>query len=403
MTPVVVYIAGRELFDRRVGWIAAVVMCLVPLHVEHSHYATVDVPLTFFTMVAVMFLSFAGKKAGVRLLVFSAIAVGLAASVKYTGIFYCIPLLGWVLFGEKNRGLHGRSMLVFGLGMVIVAAFIAGSPYIVSDWQAFVRDFADQAQHSREGHLGFESPAFSYLLFNERNSLRGDTDIVTLALCLTGVGYGLFASIRERSAKHALNIGFVILLYAFLSLWQAKFVRWVIPLIPVMLVYGAAAISSLSRRFPPAVAVSLLCVALLLGPARSMTAKLRDLSALDTRTVATDWARKNIPRGASICMNPYSVYVDDRFWYSRTLDTSFSGVYAITDNLSAYDRSDYTITSSYYRERYSYAQTIMLRPALSQAMLSLYDSVERREQRVATFTPSEELAGPEIAIFRRRQ
>ncbi len=53
----VTYWAGRKLFGPVVGLLAALAMCMAPLHVQHSHFATVDVPSTLFVAAA---LGFAG-------------------------------------------------------------------------------------------------------------------------------------------------------------------------------------------------------------------------------------------------------------------------------------------------------------------------------------------------------
>jgi len=49
-----VFALGSRLFGRTAGWIAGAVYAIVPAAVVHSHYATVDVPATFFLTVALV-------------------------------------------------------------------------------------------------------------------------------------------------------------------------------------------------------------------------------------------------------------------------------------------------------------------------------------------------------------
>jgi 4-amino-4-deoxy-L-arabinose transferase-like glycosyltransferase len=44
----IVYLTAREIGSTRMAIVAATLMALLPGHVQHSHFATVDVPATFF-------------------------------------------------------------------------------------------------------------------------------------------------------------------------------------------------------------------------------------------------------------------------------------------------------------------------------------------------------------------
>ncbi len=46
------YIAGRKLYDRRVGLFAALFLSVSVLHVTYSHIAVTDIPHCLFIMIA---------------------------------------------------------------------------------------------------------------------------------------------------------------------------------------------------------------------------------------------------------------------------------------------------------------------------------------------------------------
>ncbi len=56
------YWAGAVLFAPAVGVIAALILCIAPLHVQHSHFATVDVPSTLFVALALGYTGLVMKR-----------------------------------------------------------------------------------------------------------------------------------------------------------------------------------------------------------------------------------------------------------------------------------------------------------------------------------------------------
>src|SRR5690606_1695130 len=44
------YLLGRALGQKKIGLLAAALLAVSPIHVEHAHFGTVDITLTFFTL-----------------------------------------------------------------------------------------------------------------------------------------------------------------------------------------------------------------------------------------------------------------------------------------------------------------------------------------------------------------
>ncbi|MGE5531823.1 MAG: glycosyltransferase family 39 protein, partial [Bacteroidota bacterium] len=85
LTILVVYFTARSLFGRRLGILAAFTTAVLPLHVLHSDYATVDVPQTLFIALALLFSVKIGKRPRTADYLYAGLFAGLAASVKYNG------------------------------------------------------------------------------------------------------------------------------------------------------------------------------------------------------------------------------------------------------------------------------------------------------------------------------
>jgi len=80
---------------------AALSLVLMPRLVGHAHFATSDIPLTFYWTLAV--LSFAGflRRGGGARLSLAAIALGLALGTKFTGWLLPVPLLVWAVLERR--------------------------------------------------------------------------------------------------------------------------------------------------------------------------------------------------------------------------------------------------------------------------------------------------------------
>jgi hypothetical protein len=94
---------------------AALSLALMPRLAGHAHFATSDIPLTFFWTLAV--LSFAGflRRGGRARLGLAAIALGLALGTKFTGWLLPIPLTIWAILERRRMPW----IVTFGLGILV--------------------------------------------------------------------------------------------------------------------------------------------------------------------------------------------------------------------------------------------------------------------------------------------
>jgi Dolichyl-phosphate-mannose-protein mannosyltransferase len=89
----VLYKLTERLFDRKTALFASLFLSLSYLHVRDSHFGTVDVPLTFFLMVALLFIIKSYEDKTTKNYLISGILGGLATSTKYNGVIVVAPML----------------------------------------------------------------------------------------------------------------------------------------------------------------------------------------------------------------------------------------------------------------------------------------------------------------------
>ncbi|RMD82960.1 MAG: phospholipid carrier-dependent glycosyltransferase, partial [Candidatus Dadabacteria bacterium] len=140
---------------------AAALLALVPLHVEHSHYLTTDVPMAALVVLAFALAARARSRAGIAAV---GLAAGAAVATKYTGAAALPGLLAIAILTAPNGERLSRALVLLG---ATACGFVLLCPYAVLDWRLFVADLAVVREHYASGHLGAEGSA-NWLWYIER-------------------------------------------------------------------------------------------------------------------------------------------------------------------------------------------------------------------------------------------
>jgi 4-amino-4-deoxy-L-arabinose transferase-like glycosyltransferase len=302
-------------------------LALSPLHIQHSHVTSPDVPTTAFVVLAawlVLRLLDSGTPIWYLL---GGVAIGLASAAKYPSAMFAAAL---VVAHLARAGLSLRrpwtpllalfDLRLWAAGLVTVAVFFATSPYILLDWQHFQADFVSQAnrvlQRGPVGEVGVTGP-FAPILYVPLAMAWGlDTPVALLALVgLAAAGWLAFrrgpGADTTRWALLTLLV-FPILLYVFSWSWQHRFARYLVPLVPfgcLLAALGLAGLVGLLSRARPTLPASLIAVALGVGAmlyqADGVIRYDLLLTRPDTRTLTARWLEQNLPPGEQVMVEWY--------------------------------------------------------------------------------------------------
>lgn len=303
-----VYCIGSRLFGRRTGLIAALILAVSPMHVEHSHYAVTDVPMTCLALLAI-FLALRSWEAGnLRGMLVAAFIGGLAGATKYPGLaaipaVAAAPLLLWK--GRQNRLAVAAGCCVAGL-----AGFAIGAPYTFLDWGTFTAGMRFQSNLvGQVGHLGFEN-ASSGFINHIRYSLVSATSVPVLAMA----AMGLVIAIRKQPLRTLWLLIFPALVYVVIGSQKTQFGRYALPLVPFVALFcgalwgwlweraEAACRSALQRTLAQA-ALSILVAAAVYPMLISSVSGSLTFTATDTRTRSRRWIETHIPQGSPIAIS----------------------------------------------------------------------------------------------------
>lgn len=281
---------AKSVGGRSAGAPAAILLAAAMLHVRDSHFLTVDVPVTCWTTAALVALVQHARSGDRRALVFGSILLGLAISTKYNAALL-VPALLVAVFKAPGQNRHNNALLASG---VLALAFFGGSPFIALDPLAFWRDFVFEWQHFGRGHAG-QDPGNGWI-YHLTFTLRHGLGLPALLAALAGLAWMGY----RRSAADLVVLTAVAAYFAVAGGGNSLFVRYALPLLPLLCVAAAVGIGHLLRQRPARAAV---LAAVLAAPSMLASVQQVRMMALDdTRELARRWIESHVDSGARIGM-----------------------------------------------------------------------------------------------------
>src|SRR5262245_57796434 len=191
-------LAGRA-FGPAAGLAAALFLAVAPLHVRDSHFGVTDVPLAAFVCLALLAALRVESRGSARDYALAGIAVGLAASTKYSGALLLAPVVAADLVGRTAGPARPRHRLALALALA-PAAFLAGTPFAALAWPEFRDGVAAQlVAQSGPDWLGVDlGPGWSHHL---RFTLWHGLGSPLLAASLAGAAPAARPAPRARAAR----------------------------------------------------------------------------------------------------------------------------------------------------------------------------------------------------------
>jgi hypothetical protein len=384
-----VHLAGKRLFDRRVGLIAAALSAVAFLPVFYSHLALNDAvvlaPVTA-TLIGCAAVWQCGSR---RAYLWTGAALGAGVATKYTALAYALPLVTAAFLAQRRDPGQWRKLAQAGALTAVV--FLAFNPYALIDHGQFGRELHAQMTVPRvpgETH----TPAIAYY----PATLTWGLGWLPLLAALAGAAL-LVA--RDR-AKSVLLLSAPLALLATLSTGNQLFARWLLPAYPALVLlaaYAAArAVDALPRPSRTSLRTAALAGVTLLLCAQAAAESVhvnRVLARTDTRTQAHGWLMAHVPAGSRAVIEPFL----PRAFYGDRTNPRFAR-FPVPKRTLAYERSLHPALLDRYRHDGfclvvvgSYQRDRGLKEGYAGAR-AYYSRLRRDAWRAAAFRPYRESA-----------
>ncbi|MEX2661306.1 MAG: glycosyltransferase family 39 protein [Vicinamibacterales bacterium] len=301
-----VFRLGQRLFDARVGLTAALFLAVAPLAVRDSHYVKHDIPATLAIVLALIAIVRIWPRAPEARrsrhdVLLAGAACGVAFSTHYYCIFLVLPLLWAIVQRWRVAGWQVVARHAVTAGLVSAAVFFALSPFILVEPIVAWNDITANRQIviDRAVESGAFAPATRYI-----DILW--TDSMGRAVVALGV-FGAAGLLVLAPARAVLVLLFPVAFFAFI-VNTAPASRYLNPVLPFLAICAGWALVRLSDTLrAPAPALWIAAMACAAAPMISSVRSDLFFRTDDTRTIAQRFIETNLPPGATVLLQPYSV------------------------------------------------------------------------------------------------
>lgn len=265
-----VFLLGKRLYHRWVGLLAAGFVAFAVLHIQLSHFYTVDTLLTFFIVLAMLGAVDVMLKGCLRASALAGACLGLALATKVSVLPLLLTVIAaWLLWltrgpqpvygnrepngqsGRRDWPSNGSSRAIMGIGLAGLLAlitFVLGEPYAIIDWNNFIKRIVDEGNMVRGiADLPYtrqyiNTPAYLYQIWH--TSVWG-LGIPLGVVAFGGLVWGTVRAALRRRQEEILLLSWTLVYFLINGSFMVKFLRYMLPIVPFLCILGAAGLFSL--------------------------------------------------------------------------------------------------------------------------------------------------------------
>ncbi|MEK7534151.1 MAG: glycosyltransferase family 39 protein [Patescibacteria group bacterium] len=295
LTIPLIFFVSKELFNKKIGIIAALIFAFSTGSIQHAHFNTTESMLIFF-ITLITFLSIkAVKNKNYLLFVPLGLLIGMSYATKIVGLtFLIVPMISFVFLFFKEKKL--KKLIFFILLFVFTSAIFGAvlAPYQIID---FAR-FKERQNYEQNVVYGRNKPVYTIIYEQTKPYLYPLMKILPFAfgfisVPLSFVGLALiFKKLKEKkSYMYLFILIFPILYFLWTGAWYAKFSRYYVLLIPFLSFWASVALV----RFKKPTLLVLLFFIVVNG-----MLYLNIYIKPHTRIAASSWIYRNVSTQATI-------------------------------------------------------------------------------------------------------
>ncbi len=344
-TILLIFKIGEKVFSAKVALLASFFYALCVLPIQLSHFYAVDIALNFLILLTLYRLILFYEKQNFQQAILVGISFGLALATKVSATVLLVSigaalifdhllvflkrwrmaLLPWqqkiffFIFRSNKKRFTVRlikPLLGYGLATLLftIITFLVCQPYALIDFATFWRQITEQHRMTNDAF------AFPYTLqfvdtlpyfYHLKNLWLWGMGVGLGTLSLSGTMVYMFNLIKrirlkgeeDIEAKEIILAVFFLAYFFTVGRFAVKFMRYLLPLYPLLSLYAAWLIESFTGKQKRASFIGAVGLALIW-----VLAFISIYSKPNTRVLATDWMNQNLPPGAKIAVEHW----DDR-------------------------------------------------------------------------------------------
>ncbi len=301
-TTIVVYLIGKELFNKKVGLMAALFISLNSLHIYLSQLLKTDAAVIFWVSLSFLFAVKIMQRGQWRDYLYCGIISGMATATKYN-FFPLIPaIIAHLLYKLRGKekfflALKDRKIILLLFSSVVI--FFITSPYVILDFKTAISHLTVEYHRGQVGS-GYRLSSedwlhwrFLYQLFLTYPRMIG------IPLMIFSLGGILYLGIKDRK-KAILLLSFPVSFFIFAgSIGNTSFEHEHSTMIPFICLLGSIFINKLLINKVKIIRL-MGYSGLFLAIAFSALSVSRSKCDLLTYHDAEEWIKNNIPHQSKV-------------------------------------------------------------------------------------------------------
>jgi hypothetical protein len=405
-----VFWLGKIISNRRVGFLAGILLATNLLHIRDSHFAVPDIAMSALVIFAVLCSVIYSKSGNRKIFFIGSFIAGLAIAFKWTAlpVFFPILIASFSRVFQSHISKIIYSELVKSLILTltfVVLGFLIGSPQIFLNPKPYIDSAFGQYQLSEKGSFGiWQVDTVSGWVFYGKVLSYG-MGLTLLIFGIAGLVYQVIKVLRDRQRDRLIVLSFPVIYYLLMGSTPHYFLRYILPFLPFITIFIGDLINDISEKVFPnqvqwqTISVFLLSSIVIIPQIVSSVALDYLFTKEDTRTNAKYWIENNLPDGTKIAMD-YEVHTPPISSLDHTEPKSLR-VYQVS-MMNETGLSDHPI--EWYREQniqYLIASSFIYEIPLvfsqeNKDRKNFYNVLDQEFELVMTFTPSEKTTEMEI-------
>lgn len=282
-----IYQIVRKNFSSRSALISSILLFSSFLHVRDSHYLYCDILLllALITAFGMLWKIIDAPQNNSLHFMFGSLT-GICCAIKYNGGSMLLPYF-FILFQISKNKLHAGLKMLSGL----VIFYLILNPFSLIDYRFFINELVLES-HSHGG-----IPWTHHYFYSLKEGLG-------LPLWIFGT-FSVVYSLFTKNLKILSLVFFVLSYYIIIILGGQPYERYVLPIIPFILILSAVTLNGLVERLNKNKFATFFVFAFILTFPGLMSSIRFDklMNEKDTRTLAKTWIEENIPSGKVVALD----------------------------------------------------------------------------------------------------
>ena len=301
LTVWLLHLHGRRAFDAATGFLAAAFLSVTMGLANLAHFATPETTLFFLVLAALGSFEAIGRSPRLRNYVIGGALIGFACSTKYTVWLLVVPFLAAHVAAHRSAlGAVRAFPLLILAGAVAAAAFVIATPYSVLSADRFLEDlWFNWTTGAPAGTLSGQRRTWGVYVLTLGNAIGWPMFAAAVAGALVMAIRARQAGGRAAAATLVHGV-WILSFWAFYGISPHHALRFIMPIVPSLLLLGAAGLVAAARVSPLNRRVVTVAVAFALVYSAVYTAQADRKFLQDPRYAAGAWLKQHVAPGSTV-------------------------------------------------------------------------------------------------------